>query len=204
MTTMPRHVATLALCSIGIFIAMCLATQWLRPDLDWVRTPMSFYLIGSYGYVLRAAYFLMAASLVLLGAGWYVELSRGARSAAPLLLFSIGALALCITALERTDVASLPPSFEGYVHGVAAQTAFLCTVTAMVLQALRLRHDRLWRRWFAPALWYALACFAALWVQAFWRALPRGASQKLLMLAIVLWLAAAAFVLRRRPTGDAA
>jgi hypothetical protein len=196
-----RYLGTIALCGILAFTAICLASQWLRPDLDWSRVPMSFYLIGPYGNLVRAAYFIMAASLVLIGTGGYLTLLPDARSAAPLLLFVIGAAGLCITALARTNTSGLPPTFEGYVHGVAAQSAFLCTVTAMILQAMRLRRDTAWRPWFAPACWYALACFAALWIQAFWRNLPRGSSQKLLMLAIVFWLAIAAWALRRgRPS----
>jgi hypothetical membrane protein len=197
MTNTLRHLGTVALCGMLAFATICLAAQWLRPDLDWTRVPMSFYLIGPYGGLVRGAYFLMAASLVLIGSGWYLALSRRSRSAAPLLLFSIGAVSLCVTALQRTNTAGLPPTFEGYVHGVASQTAFLCTVTAMILQAMRLRRDPAWRHWFAPASGYAIACFAALWIQALWRELPRGSSQKFLMLAIVLWLIVAARALRR-------
>jgi hypothetical protein len=38
-----------------------------------------------------------------------------------------------------------------------------------------------------------------MWVQAFWRELPRGASQKALIVLIAAWLMLAAYRLRRGP-----
>ena len=103
------------------------------------------------------------------------------------------------TALAPTDTWNHPPTLHGYVHGVAAQSAFLCTATAMLLQAWRLRGDTRWRCWFRPAFAYAALCFVLLWVQAFWRTLPRGLSQKALIVLMLGWLIAAAWRLLRGP-----
>lgn len=190
---------TLALAGMAAFLCACIAAQFLRTDLDWVQVPNSFYLIGPYGWMVRAGYFAMSLALILFAVGGYLALQQTARSAAPLLLFVVGAVALSVTAIERTFVDGQPLRLEGYVHGVAAQTAFLCTVTAMLLQAWRLRGDARWKRCFRPAFLSAMACFVLLWVQALWRGLPRGASQKLLIVLILIWLMAAAYRLRRGP-----
>ncbi|WP_262378568.1 hypothetical protein [Luteimonas viscosa] len=50
-------------------------------------------------------------------------------------------------------------------------------------------------RWLFP---WALACFAAIWVLALWRDLPRGLSQKAVIALIVGWLGAVALLLQRR------
>src|SRR5699024_7522169 len=97
-----------------------------RRDLDWIDVPLSFYLIGPGGMWLRAAYFVMAASLAMLGIGLYRALAVPARSTAPLLLFIVSALALCIVAVEETNTWAHPDTFHGFVHGVAAQATFLC------------------------------------------------------------------------------
>lgn len=198
-TSKVSHLGTAALTGIATFVLTSLLAQFLRPDLDWARVPNSFYLIGPYGWLVQAGYVAMSVALILLAMGSYLALSASARSSAPVLLFVIAGIALTATAAMHTDIPGRPPTFDGYVHGVAAQTAFLSTTVAMILQAWRLRGDARWRRWFKPALGYAAVCFALMWVQAFWRELPRGASQKALIVLIAAWLMLAAYRLRRGP-----
>lgn len=195
--TATRRLAALALAGMLAFLASSLAAQFLRPDLDWAATPNSFYLIGPWGGMVRIGYYALAVALVLLGLAARRALSPAARSAAPLLLFALGGVGLTLTALAPTDTWQHPPTLHGFVHGVAAQTAFLCSATAMLLQAWRLRGDTRWRRHFPFAFGWAALCFALLWVQVLWRALPRGASQKILILLMLGWLLAAAWQLLR-------
>ncbi|MBD8900279.1 DUF998 domain-containing protein [Rhodanobacter sp. DHG33] len=192
----------MALAGMLVFLATGIAAQCLRPDLDWVRVPNSFYLIGPWGGMVRTGYYAMAFALALFGASAYSALMPAARSGAPLLLFVVAGAALALTVLATTDTPGRPPTLHGYVHGMAAQTAFLCTATAMLLQAWRWRGDPHWRRWFRSAFAYAALCFVLLWVQAFWRTLPRGLSQKMLILLILGWLIAAAWRLLRSPHYD--
>ena len=86
------------------------------------------------------------------------------------------------------------------VHGSSAQSAFLCTTTAMVLQAWRLRAAPAWRRIAPMLLGWALACFAGVWVLALVRDLPRGLSQKALVALIVGWLGVVAWRMWRNGT----
>ena len=193
------RLGSIALAGLAIFLATSFAAQFLRPELDWARVPNSFYLIGPYGAMVRAGYVAMSLAMIALAAGAYLALAPAARSAAPLLMFSLAGIALSVTAFARTAIPGQPPTLEGYVHGVAASTAFLCTATAMLLQAWRLRGDARWRRWSGPALGYAAVCFVLLWVLLLWRDLPRGAGQKALIVLIAGWLLAAAYRLRRGP-----
>lgn len=189
--------AAAALAGLLLFAATCVAVQVVRPELDWVRVPLSFYLIGRYGWVLRAAYFVLAASLVLLGMAGYRGLSEPARSGAPLVLFVCGAAGLAVTALATTDTWTHPATLHGFVHGVAAQTAFLCTSVAMLLQSARMRREARWRTRASRALAWAALCFAGLWIQLLWRNLPRGLSQKVLVAMMLGWLFWSAWMLSR-------
>ena len=90
-----------------------------------------------------------------------------------------------------------PPTFEGLIHGLAAQTAFLCVTTAMLLQAWRMRRDPAWRGHFALAFGLAVVCFVAMWVHALWREAPRGLTQKAVIVLNLAWLGWAAVWLRR-------
>ncbi|HEX7341010.1 MAG TPA: DUF998 domain-containing protein [Rhodanobacteraceae bacterium] len=178
---------------IACFAATCVVTQCLRHDLDWIDVPLSFYLLGSWSTGLHVAYVVMAIALILFGAAMYRGLTPSARSSAPLLLFIVAGIALCVVMAEGTNTWAHPNTLHGFVHGVAARTTFLCVTVAMLLQAWRMRLDVRWRSRFAWAFGGAWVCFVGLWVQVLWRDLPRGLSQKVLVLLILTWLVAVAW-----------
>ena len=200
----PRHAPPspfwpgLSLAGIACFLAAAVALHLLRPDLDAVDSQMSLYLVGRWGPLLQAAYVALGVAIVALAIGLYRALATTARSEAPLSMLVLGAMSLAITAYAWMDMPGVDASFEGLVHGISAQAAFLFATTGIVLQALRFRHDSAWRghgRWLLP---WAVACFIAIWVLALWRDAPRGLAQKLVMAMIVGWLAVVAALLWRR------
>lgn len=183
----------LAMLGIEFFLLVAVALQFVRSDYDWVATPLSFYLLGPYSSWLIAAYFTLALGIALIGAGLYRELSPAARSAAPLSLFWVGAVGVCVVALAHTDVpGGHNPTPHGIVHLAAAAVAFLCVTTAMCIQSWRFRYDPRWRPHFPKAFALAAVTYICLWVYALWGGLPHGASQKTVILLIVLWLMLAA------------
>lgn len=192
----PRIGAICAL-SVALFAIAAVSLQFLRTDLDWYRTPLSFYLIGPHGTWLQGAYLLLSLALILMGLGYYQAIALSARSAAPTLLFTMASIALAVTALAETAQAGKPPSLEAVVHGVAAQASLLCLTTGMLLQSWRMRLDGAWRHRFAASFCLALLCFAGLWVHVLWRDSPRGLGQKLLIVAILAWLLMASLWLIR-------
>lgn len=200
-SALPRRLGAVALAGVLAFAVVSTALQFVRTDLDWLQTPLSFYLLDPHGPWLQGAYFALALALVSLGVGGYLELRPQARSAAPLLLFVCAGLALAVTAMAETGRRGQPATLETLVHGVAAQTAFLCVTTAMLLQAWRLRGDVRWHRYFMAAFALAVVAFVGLWVHALWRDAPRGLTQKVEIAVILLWLGLAADGLRKGPAG---
>ena len=204
-TTLPspaliRRIGTTALAGLLAFVAVAVIVQCQRQDLHWIDAPLSFYLIGAWGHCLQAAYFVLAGSLVLLGWGYYVVLPRDVRSAAPWLLFVWAAIGLCVTALAHSNLPGQAPTFQGWLHGTAAQSAFLCVTVATLLQSWRLREVPHWRARFAPALVLALSGFAGIWIDALWRDMPRGLEQRIVIMLILAWLLSAACWLRGAAT----
>lgn len=195
-----RALGVIALLGVAVFAIICGAAQALRPDYSVLHTPLSFYVLGPYGRVVEASYFALAPGLVALGIGWYRALDRKARSAAPLLLFVIGAIALIVTAVEFTDVPDRPPTLHGLVHVVAAGTTFICVTVAMLLQSWRLRHDPRWRACFRSAFTLAAITFVALWIDALVKPIPRGLGEKIVIALILAWLWRAAWWLATRRT----
>lgn len=195
----PRSFGVLALAGLLLFVVTAVTVQVLRTDLDWINAPLSFYLLDAYGHWLQAAYFVLAGALCSLGAGYYLALDGVRRSVAPCLLFTCAGIGLCVTALAHSNLPGRAPTLEGFVHGTAAQAAFLCVSVAMLLQSCWLRVHPRWRSRFPLAFALALAGFVAIWVDALWRGMPRGLEQRLVIALILVWLLLAAGWLRRGP-----
>ncbi|WEN15630.1 DUF998 domain-containing protein [Rhodanobacter sp. AS-Z3] len=119
------------------------------------------------------------------------------RSAAPCLLFVCAGISLCVTAVAHSNLAEHTPTLEGFVHGLAAQAAFLCVTVAMLLQSWWLRTDPRWRARFPLAFALALTSFVALWVDVLWHGMPRGLEQRVVIALILEWLLLATLWLRR-------
>lgn len=85
------------------------------------------------------------------------------------------------------------------MHALAAQTAFLCVTTAMLLQAWCFGRDRSWRGAYPLAWGWAWLAFAGLWLHVLWRDTPRGLGQKAVIALVLGWLALAAVQLWRLP-----
>ena len=62
-----RRLGSAALAGVIAFAVVCTAVQWLRADLDWMRAPLSFYLVDAHGLWVRIVYTGLSVSLVLLG-----------------------------------------------------------------------------------------------------------------------------------------
>lgn len=194
-----RALGNIALVGLLAFSVVAVAVQVLRSDLDWMDAPLSLYLLDAYGHWLQTAYVVLALALASLGAGYYFALRDGRRSAAPWLLFVCAGVGLCVTALAHSNLPGHAPTLEGFVHGTAAQAAFLCVSVATLLQSCWLRVGPRWRSRFPLAFALALAGFVAIWVDALWHGMPRGLEQRLVIGLILVWLILAASWLRRGP-----
>lgn len=189
-------VANVSLAGLAAFGFTALAVQWMRVDLDWVFAPLSFYLVGAYGALLKTAYAGLALSLTLIGLQFFRALRPGARSDLAPWLFGAASVSILVTAFADTHLPGAPRTTSGYVHAIAAPIAFLAATVAMLLQSWHLRYDPAWRHRFAPAFALALACFAGLWIHALVREWPRGLTQRCVIASILAWLCIAAAWLR--------
>lgn len=190
--------AVVTLCALAVFVATALWTQWARDDLDWVRATLSLYLHGPWGLALRIAYCVLGLAIMVLGRALYASSRSPRRSAAAPLLFGMAGLGLLGVAIGDSWLPQQAPLLAPLVHGVSANTAFLCVSVAMLLQSWYLRADRHWTGWAGAAWWWAWLCFVLLWLHVLWRGPPRGAGQKLVIAVVVVWLAVVAAQLWRQ------
>jgi len=154
---------------------------------------------------LRAAYCLLALAIAVLGIALYRGSIGPRRSAAAPLLFTVSALGLATVAIGDSWLPEATPLLAPFIHGVAANTAFLCASVGMLLQAWYLRREPGWQS-AAGLLWgWAWLAFVLLWLHVLWRAgPPRGLGQKAVIVVIVGWLLYLALALYRRGRRTAA
>lgn len=183
-----RCTSALLQAAVVAFAAIAMILQFTRADLDPIAMPLSAYLRGPGGAWLRGAYGFMALALAGFAYGGYRAMPVPSRSALAGALFLVAALALPVVACTVLFESTPSESLAQFVHGEAAQTTFLCLVMGMVLWSSR------WRRATGRSLGLLLAwlAFVQMWVLALWKGLPPGATQKLLIVLILLWLAWAA------------
>lgn len=181
-----------------LFSAIAISLQFARDDLDWVRATLSLYLHGPYGILLRVAYCLLALAIAVLGVMLYRQAHGSARRGLPPSLFVLAGLGLAAVAIGDSWLPQHAPLLAPLVHGLAAQTAFLCVTVAMLLQAWCFGRDVRWRGLYWLTWGWAWFAFAGLWLHVLWRGSPRGLGQKLVIAVVVGWLLLVAFVSWRR------
>lgn len=177
----------LALTGVLFFFAVSAVLQFLRPDYAFMGTPLSFYLLGPHNGWLHAAFYALAAAILLLAIGCYAGSLPQARTAATLVLFILGAVGVVATALAPTDT-NATLTVHGTIHILAAALAFIATSCGMFIQSWRFRQDPVWRPRFRAAMELAGFEFMVLWVYALAHIPARGFMEKLTILLILLWL----------------
>lgn len=190
-------VALVALAFALLFLGVALGLQATRVDLHWQQDTLSLYLHGPGGLLLRIAYVLLAAAIAIVAAGLYAQAPSRTRSAAPVLLFVVAALGLCVLAIGESYLPQQAPLLAPLVHALSAQAAFLCMTSAMLLQSAWLRRQLVWQRSAGIAQGLAFAAFAAMWLHVLWRTPLRGLTQKLTIVLILAWLVLVAYRLWR-------
>lgn len=99
----------IALAGVGMFGLVCTAAQFLRRDLDWTAAPLSFYLTGPGGWIVKCAYVALSLALLAIGNGFRSVLAATARSALAPALFAVSAVALPSPRSAKCRRPSTPP-----------------------------------------------------------------------------------------------
>lgn len=190
----------IAVAGVAIFAGICLASQFIRTDRDWITTPISVYVFGHFGTWVKAGFVAPAPALIATGVGWYRALDDDSRSVGPLLLFVLSALALCCTAVFVTDITVHPHSLHGTIHQWSAFATFVLATLAMFWQSWCLCCDPRWRVHFIEGITLAALAFAIFWTYALLKSIPRGVGEKVVITSILLWLWRSGWWLIRGPS----
>jgi hypothetical protein len=195
----PRVAGTTGLALLALSTLAMLALHRARPDLDPIRTPVSFYARGAGGWLLTVS--LMASGLGVIAIAW--SLVQRLQRPIGVRLLATGGIGLVVAAVFPADLwfpweKALTPT--GSVHAAAA----MLTVAVFPVGALLITRDERETRGPGPmnrildvvALMFAAALAISGAIALVYIALGRtpgflGLAERIMMTLAVAWLAAA-------------
>lgn len=177
--------------SLAYYVPILTLLHLLRPDVNPLARVTSEYAVGPFGALMVSTFFILSLALVALGIGLARSLSLPVRSSAGILLLLLSAVAVAIAGVFPVDVGTVTPvSPTGWVHRIAATTAFPAITIGALLLSGRFRRNAAWRdlAWIGMLVGSAgLLLFAAILVVLLERGLA-GAAQRVLLALIVTWM----------------
>ena len=119
---------------MSAFVVAILALHLLQPKLNPAQHTISEYALGSYGWLMRSAFFALGVGTLATAAAMRLKAGPSVRRSIGLLLLGGAALGLFIDTGYNTDRLRVPATADGMVHGVGTWIlALTLPVAALVL-----------------------------------------------------------------------
>ena len=184
-----------------VLVAICFAAMVLlhvvRTDLDPVRQVMSEYANGRFGYLMTAAFYAIGLSSVVLALRLGRAVVHRPLTVVVRVLLALGGVGLVLAGIFEVERPAVPDTIEEVIHSDATLTAFSLIITAMLAFAAVCRRDPRWVDFRGIALGLAVVAAMAGAFSPFAGQTPvNGIAQRLLGLAVVLWLVLTALHMR--------
>ncbi len=194
--------ALLAIVGMAYYLVSVVAVHLLRPDIDPVSEPVSYYAVGPYGFFVGIAIFALGVGSLALTLGLRLGIAPPGRSRVGLLLLALYGVGQLGVAIFPIDAESAQTT-SGLVHNIAGNISFFCFPPAAILLSLHMGKDERWRSLKRPALALSLVVLVgAILVMVSANVVGGfGIAQRLFLLATVLWMLLAAIRLRSTSRG---
>jgi hypothetical protein len=141
-----KQVAWLALIAIGgivYFFGAVVVLHFFRPDYNPNNHAVSNYAVGPYGYLMTAAFYVLALSVfaVALGLIGIIALTNLSRIA--ILFLCLASIGMVVMGIFPGDVHALhpPATITGVIHWTAAGISFLSIMIAAFLLSSSFKSD---------------------------------------------------------------
>jgi Protein of unknown function (DUF998) len=162
-----RDVAWLALIAIGgivYFVVAVVVLHFLRPEYNPINHAVSNYAVGPYGYLMTAAFFVLAWSVLALALGLFRSIAFTDLSRIAILLLCLASSGMVVMGIFPGDVHALhpPATITGVVHWIAAGISFLSIMVAAFLLSSFFKTNERWQVFQRPCFKLALAMVGAL------------------------------------------
>lgn len=191
-----KPLAILSLCAFALFCFAVLSLHFISPDIDPLKFGISFYALGSFGWLLRIAVFILGAGgLCLAFALWPLIHRRSGRVG--LVLLIAWACTNFLAALFSVDAPGSAATLAGTIHNLSGLNFFLIVPAAILIDRDWSQLSRRSRRGVIRVSLPWSILFASILLFAFNGPLNGlglgGAFQRLYWLTVILWLAVVAW-----------
>ena len=189
-----KQVAWLALIAIGgivYFIVAVVVLHFLRPEYTPINHAVSNYAVGSNGYLMTAAFYVLALSVFALALGIFRSIALTNLSRIAILLLCLASSGIVVMGVFPGDVHALhPPAIiTGVIHWTAASISFLSMMIAAFLLSSSFKSDERWQVFRRPCFILALAMVGALLLYGILALVGWiGIGQRIYITVCLLWL----------------
>ena len=194
VTRQARQVAWLALIAlVGIvyFVVAFAVLHFLRPEYNPFNHAVSNYAVGPYGYLMTAAFYVLALSVFALALGLTRSIALTNLSRVAVLILCLASIGMVVMGIFPGDVHALhpPATITGVIHWTAAAISFLSIMIAAFLLSSCFRTDERWQAFQYPCFVLALAMVGALLLYGILALVAWiGIGQRIYIAVCLLWL----------------
>ena len=146
------------------FVVAVAVLHFLRPEYNPINHAVSNYAVGPYGYLMTAAFYVLALSVFALALGLFRSIALTNLSRIAVLLLFLASCGMVIMGIFPGDVHALhpPATITGIIHWTAAGISFLSIMIAAFLLSGSFKTDERFQVFQRPCFLLALAMVGAL------------------------------------------
>ena len=178
------------------FVVAVAVLHFLRPEYNPINHAVSNYAVGPYGYLMTAAFYVLALSVFALALGLFRSIASTNLSRIAVLLLFLASCGMVIMGIFPGDVHALhpPAAITGIIHWTAAGISFLSIMIAAFLLSSSFKTDERLQKFQRPFFLLALAMVGALLLYGILALVGWiGIGQRIYIAVCLLWLLALAW-----------
>lgn len=136
----------LALAGAATFVLSLATLHLLSSGLNWKADYVSNLANGPHGWIFGFGTFIHGWGNLALAQGLRGALRPGRARSWAVVLFSLAAVGVLLTAMFPTDPTGQPPSVTGQIHRTVASAAFALELAALFVFSVAFSRNHRWRR----------------------------------------------------------
>jgi hypothetical protein len=151
MSRVTMVLALLTIVGVAVYLLNLTALHFLRPDVNPVLEPVSYYAVGPYGFLAMAADIGSGLAALALTFGLYWGIVPRGRSYVGLFLLGLYGISELMAACFLIDFGG-EATMIGTIHNIVGNISFFAFPIGVILLSLGMGKDERWRSFRRPLL----------------------------------------------------
>ena len=181
----------LAIGGIVYFVVVVVVLHFLRPEYNPFNHAVSNYAVGSFGYLMTSAFYVLALGVFSLALGLFRIIALTKLSRVAILLLCLASSGMVVMGIFPGDAHALhpPATITGVVHWAAAGVSFLSIMIAAFLLSVSFKSNERFQRFERLCFIFALAMVGTLLLYGILALVGWiGIGQRVYLAVCLLWL----------------